>query len=137
MILDDDSLIRHLSPSHYQDDKTSGEKILSSETFKPHSESNGVSSEVERLFEDSGNSIADRLIASNRKEYGALRLSVSDIYSAEAFAVFDPLDKTHQFGPNPFHSLIKGFDGLSRKEAKKLQRRLKKVAKLVLVPGSI
>jgi len=137
MIDANDELLRHLHPSHYNTDKTSGEIIISSEAFRPHPESNAVSTEIERLYADAGYTVSDRLIASNRKEYGALKVSVTAINEVGANAVYDPLPEEHDFGPNPYHSLISGFAGLGRGAQKKLKKKLRDASSLVLEPGTL
>lgn len=137
MLRDEDVFVRYLHPRFINTDKTSGEVSISSEAFKPHSVSNSVSVEVEFLLNQSGLSAANRMSATGREEFGAVTLDFPSVKQQGADAIYDPLDENHQFGPNPFHALITGFEGLSRSQKKKLHQRLKSAAIISIMPGAL
>ena len=114
-VLDDDGLIRRISPEHMVNDKNTGEFRPSTAAFSESSIPNGgMSVDLERLMADDG---LDRLAMLPSRDFGAVRLIAGDMRQLGHKVGRDPLPS------NPYHGEVWNI-GSGRAARKRIMEKM-------------
>jgi hypothetical protein len=124
-VQDDDALLRRVANAPAMWTRAGGAIRPTSAAMKPHDADAGLSVDIRCLLDDPG----DPLVAINGfPGYGLAELEARVPFALDLAVIHEPLDD------NAAHANIVGFDGLSKSEAKRVQRELAKAAAWVCMP---